>query len=179
MKQLLSDAINSPTAVTFVDALTIIRSIRVKGQTCIQYQEQLVSLLDHPKITKKAQTIIEQALGSELKSADRQRQRSCRTITSRDHGKIVRIAVGATLNIELKSQHGFYWEHQPSHSHLKLELISGAKAKAGYETFACQALSAGQDKVRLCLIKDARFSKKDSLRSPASNEFYIDLMVEA
>ena len=107
MKQLLSHTLHSSTAVTFVDVLAIIRGIRAKGQPCIQYQAELMALLEHPRITRHAQEIIEQALGGELKEAARQRQRSTRTITSQDLGKAVRMPQNEALKIQLRTQHGF------------------------------------------------------------------------
>ena len=178
MKQLFIDTQNSSTAITFVDALSILRAIRSKGQNCMQYQAELLLLLEHPQITRKAQAIIENSLGGELKEAARQRERANRTITAKDQGKSVRVAPGDIIEVEFKSQAGFYWEVQQPYTGIDVQRVLGEGAKAGHERFRCTLSIKTTQTLRFELRQDARFSKKHSLRTPSSTEFHFTLKVE-
>ena len=178
MKEHLVTTLQSDTAITFVDALVLLRKIRAKGQDCVQYQQELLAMLEHPLVTAHAQAIIEQALGGELKKITRQRERAQKTLQAKDKGKTVRMSKGAALGLELKSQHGFYWEAKNPAQIIDIRPLIGSEARAGYESFRCIALRTGSETIAFCQKTDARFSKNQTSRTTASPDFYFELIVE-
>ena len=178
MRQQILDTQQSSTAITFVDALSLIRGIRSRGKQCTHYQAELLELLNHPHLTRQARKVIEQALSGELKNQVREKERAQKIVSLREHGKALRVKTGERIHIEFKTEPGFFWEPHQEHKLLLIEPVLGASAKPGHETFQCTAQGPGSLNLRWEQRPDARYNQRTQAKSHSTRTFWVQVNID-
>jgi len=178
VKKRIQEAVRSDAAITFVDALTILRALRTCGHTVAQVQEDLIMLHDHTQTTARAKVILGKALEAEFKLHQRETSRAQQTIGAPQHGKTIRGFCGQTLRVELRTHPGYYWSCQSTASALQVESLIGENASAGHESFAVTAREVGTYNIRWVQTQDVRVRAHPSRGSNQPSEFRIEFIAE-
>lgn len=177
-RKLIQGTLESARAVTFVDILAILRSIRGCGLTTRHFQDSLVQLLDHPLATKRSVDILEKAVTAELKNHEREFLRGQQTLRMHQHRQRVRGACGQELRIELATSYGTYWEPAPEVPGFRVTLALGESARPGHDCFIVNLKQPGRHRAVWTRKRDARLTSNDSLRKGEVAEFFIELLIE-
>lgn len=177
-RKLIEATLRSEQAVTFVDILAILRSIRSSGHPVNHFQGPLLQLLDHPLATNRSISMLEKAVTAELKSHEREFLRGRQTVKMGQNRKRVRGVRGQELRVELPIGHGSYWEPLPSSGAFQITLALGEIAKPGHDCFIVLLIEAGRHSASWVRKQDARIPSNNSQRSNETDQFYIELMIE-
>ena len=177
-RKLIEETLHSKQAVTFLDALSILRSIRSSGLTTRHFQNSLIELLEHPEATRRSVEILEKALTAELKNHERELLRGRRPLSERNNRQTVHGVCGQELRVELPASSGSYWEPTSNQQQaIEIRLLLGEAAKAGCESFGVSLKAVGRYKVCWERRLDAREASKSSLRNRLSDEFYLEIVI--
>jgi hypothetical protein len=177
-RKIIEATLQSPRAVTFVDILAILRSVRCSGHPVDHFQDYLLRLLDHPLATARSIQILEKAVTAELKSHEREFLRGRQTLRMNQHRQRVRGVRGQDLRVELPIVFGSYWESRPDPEAFEVTLALGELAKPGHDCFIVHLKDVGRHRASWVRKQDARIPSGSPQRSIETTEFYIELMIE-